>query len=37
MQIKFKFNGKNIIQINNGRTINVDVTVKNVMYLKKIV
>ena len=37
MQIKFKFNGKNTIQINNGRTINVDVTVKNVMYLKKIV
>ena len=33
---KFKFNGKNAIQINR-RTINVDVTVKNVMYLKKIV
>ena len=28
---------ENIIQINGGITINVDVSVKNVMYLKKII
>ena len=27
---------ENVIQINNGITINVDVSVKNVMYVKKI-
>ena len=31
-----KFDGKNIIQINGGITINFDVSVKNVMYVKKI-
>ena len=29
--------GKNIIQINGGMTINVDASVKNVMYVKKII
>ena len=28
--------GENVIQINDGITINVDVNVKNVMYVKKI-
>ena len=38
MSCKFicKFDGKNIIQINGGITINFDVSVKNVMYVKKI-
>ena len=27
---------ENVIQINGGTTINVDVSVKNVMYVKKI-
>ena len=31
-----KFDGKNVIQINSGITINVDVSVKN-MYMKKII
>ena len=35
-ECKCKFDGKNVIQINGGITINVDVTVKNVIYLKKI-
>ena len=34
---KSRFNGKNVIQINGGITINVDVNVKNAMYLKKII
>ena len=33
---KYKFNGKNIIQINGGMMINVDVSVKKFMYVKKI-
>ena len=28
---------ENVIQINGGITINVDVSVKNVMYVKKII
>ena len=28
---------ENVIQINGGTTINVDVSVKNVMYVKKII
>ena len=28
---------ENVIQINDGKTINVDVGVRNVMYLKKII
>ena len=35
-ECKCKFDGKNVIQINGGITINVDVTVKNVIYLKNI-
>ena len=35
---KSRFDGeKNVIQINGGITINVDVNVKNAMYLKKII
>ena len=33
---KCKFDGTNVIQINDGITINVDVSVKNIMYVKKI-
>ena len=29
--------GKNVIQINGRMTINVDVSVKNVIYVKKII
>ena len=29
--------GKNVIQINGGITIKVDVSVKNVIYVKKII
>ena len=32
---KCRFNGKNLIHINGGITINVDGSVKNVMYRKK--
>ena len=32
---KCKFDEQNVIQINGGITINVDVSVKNVMYVKK--
>ena len=28
---------KNVIQINGGKMINVDVSVKNVMYVKKVI
>ena len=34
---KCRFDGKNVIQINGGITINVDKSVKNVMYVKKII
>ena len=34
---KCKFDGKNVIQINGGIMINVDVSVKNVTYVKKII
>ena len=33
---KCRFDGKNVIQINGGITINVDLNVNNVMYTKKI-
>ena len=36
MDTKVDFMEKNIIQINGGITINVDVTVKKFMYVKKI-
>ena len=35
-ECKCRFNGKNIIQINDGIMINVYVGVKNFMYMKKI-
>ena len=31
------FDGRNVIQINDGIAINVNVSVKNVMYVKKII
>ena len=34
---KCRFDGKNVIQINGGRTVNVDVSVKNIMYVKKVI
>ena len=34
-QCKGRFDGKNIIQINYGKTINVDVSVKNICEKKK--
>ena len=36
-ECKCKFDRKNVIQINGGITINVEVSVKNVMYVKKII
>ena len=36
-ECKCKFDGKKCNQINGGITINVDVSAKNVMYLKKII
>ena len=34
---KCRFDGKNVIQINGGITVNADVSVKSVMHVKKIV
>ena len=34
-ECKCKFDGKNVVQINGGTTINVDMSVKNVVYVKK--
>ena len=34
---KCKFEGKNVIQINDGTTINVNVSVKDDMYMEKII
>ena len=34
---KYEFDGKNVIQVNEGIMKNVDVNVKNVMYVKKII
>ena len=36
-QCKCKFLGENLIQINGRVTINLDVSVKKVMYVKKII
>ena len=36
-ECKCRFDEKNIIQINDGTTINDNVSVKNVMYVKKII
>ena len=35
-ECKCKFDGKIVIEINGGITINVDVSVKSIMYVKKI-
>ena len=35
-ECKCRFNEKNVVQIDGGIMINVDVNVKNVMYVKKI-
>ena len=35
-EYKWKFDGRNKIQINGRITINVDVSVENVMYVEKI-
>ena len=36
-ECKCRFDGKNVIPISGGITINVDVSVKNVKYVKKII
>ena len=36
-EYKCRFAWKNVIQINGGITMNVDVSVKNIMYVKKII
>ena len=36
-ECKCRFDGKNVIQINGGITVNVDVSVKNIMYVKKVI
>ena len=36
MKVKLDLKEKNVIQINVGIMINVDVSVKNVMYVKKL-
>ena len=35
-ECKCKLDGANLIQINGGITINVDVSVRNIIYVKKI-
>ena len=35
-ECKCRFDEKNVIHINGGITVNVDVSVKNIMYVKKI-
>ena len=36
-ECKCRFDGKNVIEINGGIMINVNVSVKNVMYVEKII
>ena len=36
-ECQYKFNGKNVIQIKNGITINVNASFKNIIYVQKIV
>ena len=36
MNVNLSLMEQNVIQINSGITINVDVTVKNIIYVKKI-
>ena len=35
-ECKCKLNGRNVIQVGGGITMNVDVSVKDVLYVKKI-
>ena len=37
MNVNVSLMEENVIQINGGKIINVDVSVKNVMYVKKII
>ena len=37
MQVNINLMGKNVIQVNGGITINVDVSVNNIIYVKKII
>ena len=37
MQVNINLMGKNVIQVNDGITINVDVSVNNIVYVKKII
>ena len=37
MQVNINLMGKNVIQVNGGITINVDVSVNNIVYVKKII
>ena len=37
MNVTVDFMEKNVIQINSGITVNVDVSVKYVMYVKKLI
>ena len=34
---KCRFDGENVIQVNGGIIINIDVSVKNIIYMKKII
>ena len=36
-ECKCGFDGQNVIQINGGITINIDMTAENVMYMNKII
>ena len=35
--VNVNLKGKNLVQINGGITINIDVSIKNVMYVKNII
>ena len=37
MQVNINLMGKNVIQVNGAITINVDVSVNNIIYVKKII
>ena len=35
--VNVNLKGKNVVQINGGITINIDVSIKNVMYVKNVI
>ena len=35
--VNVNLKGKNLVQINGGITINIDVSIKNVMYVKNVI